>query len=290
MGGCGSALAGCGEGCGLLMPAYRSGAICACWAGQSISKLSQYSLPFQDNVWVGVSGNWYLTRGGMEYNLEVSVSLNFLSVRVPVLIRNEHGPLVRVIVDMGDTADVGLRAVTFSLEGSDDVGDIEALSVYGTDQKDELPDSRLGLTFPQEQRFGETLPPAVMITFRGERALSAGKNVFWLSCRVKDSAKLSHHVSAVCTQIETTQGVEKPKTTSPDVPHRIGISLRKHQDDGVDTYRIAALGTSPKGTLLCVYDMRRRMDRDLQEDIDIGLSRREIPQTGDVRSRVRCWR
>ena len=29
----------------------------------------------------------------------------------------------------------------------------------------------------------------------------------------------------------------------------------------------------PKGTLLCVYDMRRRMGRDLQEDIDIGLSR-----------------
>ena len=128
---------------------------------------------------------------------------------------------------MGDTADVGLRAVTFSLEGTDDVGDIEALSVYGTDQKDELPDSRSGLKFRQEQRFGETLPPAATITFRGERALSAGKNVFWLSCRVKDSANLSHHVSAVCTQIETTQGVVKPKTTSPDAPHRMVYSEKK---------------------------------------------------------------
>ena len=40
------------------------------------------------------------------------------------------------------------------------------------------------------------------------------------------------------------------------------------------TYRIPALATTPKGTLLCVYDMRRRMGRDLQEDIDIGLVRR----------------
>ncbi len=33
------------------------------------------------------------------------------------------------------------------------------------------------------------------------------------------------------------------------------------------------MATTPMGTLLCVYDMRRRMGRDLQEDIDIGLSR-----------------
>jgi sialidase-1 len=54
---------------------------------------------------------------------------------------------------------------------------------------------------------------------------------------------------------------------------RIGIALRKHMDDGVHTYRIPALTTTTKGTLLCVYDMRRRKSRDLQEDIDIGLRR-----------------
>ena len=63
--------------------------------------------------------------------------------------------------------------MTFSLEGTDDVGDIESLTVYGTDQKEELPASRSGLTFPPEQRFGKTMPPAATITFRGERALSA---------------------------------------------------------------------------------------------------------------------
>ena len=206
-------------------------------------------------------------------DVAVAVEATSSSPRVPLLIWNEHGPLASVTVDVGDATDVDLRAVTFSLEGTDDVGDIDALSLYGTDQKEELPASRSGLTFPKDQQFGETQPPVATLTFRSERALSAGQNVFWLSCRMKDSANLSHHVSAVCTQIETTQGVVKPKLTSPVVSHRIGMALRKHQDDGVHTYRIPALATSPKGTLLCVYDMRRRTGRDLQEDIDIGLSR-----------------
>ena len=51
------------------------------------------------------------------------------------------------------------------------------------------------------------------------------------------------------------------------------MALRKHMEEGVHTYRIPALATTPKGTLLCVYDMRRRKSRDLQEDIDVGLSR-----------------
>jgi sialidase-1 len=51
------------------------------------------------------------------------------------------------------------------------------------------------------------------------------------------------------------------------------MALRKHFDDGVHTYRIPALATTTEGTLLCVYDMRRRRSKDLQEDIDIGLVR-----------------
>ena len=47
-----------------------------------------------------------------------------------------------------------------------------------------------------------------------------------------------------------------------DFRHRIGIAVRKHNDDGVHTYRIPALTTSAKGTLLMAYDMRRRTGRD----------------------------
>ena len=190
----------------------------------------------------------------------------------PILMRNEHGPLVRVVVKVADSADVDVtvarevRAVEFQLAGTDELAALESLTLFWTGDKE---------TFSPENQFGDPVQPASKVTFHGQRTLYGknGKNVFWLSGRLKDNANLSHHVSAACTGIETDKGHVAAKNVSLGVRHRIGVALRKHQDDGVHTYRIPALGTSPKGTLVCVYDMRRRMGRDLQEDIDIGLSR-----------------
>ncbi|MBC7967498.1 MAG: exo-alpha-sialidase, partial [Fuerstia sp.] len=182
----------------------------------------------------------------------------------PILTRNEHGPLVRIVMEAGDSKDVEVKAVEFRLHGTDDLADLESLSLFWTADNE---------AFSPEHPFGDPVQPASTITFRGQRTLTAGKNVFWLSGRVKNGAKLAHHVSATCTRIDTSKGNVLPTNGSPGIRHRIGVALRRHQDDGVHTYRIPALGTSPKGTLLCVYDMRRRMGRDLQEDIDIGLSR-----------------
>src|SRR3546814_115182 len=52
-----------------------------------------------------------------------------------------------------------------------------------------------------------------------------------------------------------------------------GIALRRHGEDGVDTYRIPGLATSNKGTLIAVYDVRYNNAADLQANIDIGMSR-----------------
>lgn len=51
------------------------------------------------------------------------------------------------------------------------------------------------------------------------------------------------------------------------------IALRKHGDEGVDTYRIPGLVTTNKGSLIAVYDVRRNGAVDLQEDVDIGMNR-----------------
>jgi sialidase-1 len=95
---------------------------------------------------------------------------------------------------------------------------------------------------------------------------------FELGCRLKAGADLAHGVAAALLSVETSRGAVRPSGAAP-VRHRIGVALRRGGEDGVHTYRIPALATSPRGTLLCVYDMRRRARRDLQEDIDIGLSR-----------------
>lgn len=182
----------------------------------------------------------------------------------PVLIRNEHNSLLQVLVDVKRSDEVRLRSLTFSLEGTAKLSDLESLELFYTGDKRE---------FVTGTTYGTAVPPAAKLSFHGDQALQPGVNVFWLSCRLKSTAGLSHEVGAACTSIATTAGKLSPHDPSSGRRQRIGVALRRHNDDGVHTYRIPALATSPKGTLLCVYDMRRRKSRDLQEDIDIGVSR-----------------
>ena len=37
----------------------------------------------------------------------------------PILIRNEHGPIVKVVIDVPDEMNVEVNALEFSLEGTD---------------------------------------------------------------------------------------------------------------------------------------------------------------------------
>jgi len=179
----------------------------------------------------------------------------------PVLIRNEHNTLLQLTVNAREEPFVQVESITVSLEGA---RDLQSLQFYFTGDE---------TGFSSDKPFGERMGPEKTIVFKGHARLNAGANHFWLSCRVRDDGVLSHKVDASVTDIETSAGSIAPRDETPLVSKRIGIALRRHWDDGVHTYRIPALATTPQGTLLSVYDMRRRAGRDLQEDIDIGLLR-----------------
>jgi len=51
------------------------------------------------------------------------------------------------------------------------------------------------------------------------------------------------------------------------------IVVRRSGLDGVSTYRIPGLATTTDGTLIAVYDVRHDSHKDLQGNIDIGISR-----------------
>jgi sialidase-1 len=55
--------------------------------------------------------------------------------------------------------------------------------------------------------------------------------------------------------------------------HRPALVLRAAGQDNCNTYRIPGLVTTNRGTLIAVYDNRYNNSKDLQEDIDIGMSR-----------------
>ena len=182
----------------------------------------------------------------------------------PVLVRNDHNALFRLTITADDPF-VLLRALTVSLQGTDDPRDIDSLQLFFAGEKGE---------FSTTARFGDAIrPTGETVVLGGHARLQQGPNHFWLSCRLAAKADLNRWVDATCTALETSVGHVAPVDQSNGLRKRIGIALRKHYDDGVHTYRIPALATTTQGTLLCAYDMRRRKGRDLQEDIDIGLSR-----------------
>jgi len=68
---------------------------------------------------------------------------------------------------------------------------------------------------------------------------------------------------------------EKPVKVHPDEDYnyRTAVTLRSQGQDNCDTYRIPGLITAGNGVLVAVYDVRYNNSKDLQENIDIGMSR-----------------
>ena len=91
---------------------------------------------------------------------------------------------------------------------------------------------------------------------------------------MQPSASLQTKVTADITSVKA-DGKENPTKLVSDknIERRMGIGVRHAGDDGSAAFRIPGLVTTNKGTLLGVYDVRYNSSVDLQEHIDIGLSR-----------------
>jgi sialidase-1 len=59
----------------------------------------------------------------------------------------------------------------------------------------------------------------------------------------------------------------------PADPRITRTTVRRRGDDGVHTYRIPGLATTPKGTLIAVFDARNKSSADLPGDIDVAMMR-----------------
>ncbi len=128
--------------------------------------------------------------------------------------------------------------------------------------------------FNNKTQFGKTISniKQVETLLDNNIILQKGHNYFWISYELKEAIDLTSKVSA---SIEDVKINNKSIITKEDTPKalRLGVALKQHNDDGIDTYRIPGLATSNKGTLLAIYDERHDSKRDLQGNIDIGLSR-----------------
>lgn len=180
---------------------------------------------------------------------------------VPLLVGEERAPLCRLVV---------------RVEGEGEPPRLESL-VIGGDLPPAVHDLRL-----MRGEITPVSPAALMAAPRidagvlhvdGGAALEMGDNVFWIVGAIGDDVDLLDRVALSIREIGTSAGAVAVDDASPGVRQRVGVALRRNGQDGVHTTRIPVLAVTPKGTLLAAYDLRHRGTRDLQEDIDVGLSR-----------------
>lgn len=110
--------------------------------------------------------------------------------------------------------------------------------------------------------------------FPVQTILIKGPNYFWISLQLDPTISLDSQFRIAVKRVKIDgREIALFPLKEKGVTHRVGVALRQAGDDGVCAYRIPGLATTSKGTLLAVYDARHQTNIDLQEDIDVGLSR-----------------
>lgn len=119
----------------------------------------------------------------------------------------------------------------------------------------------------------EVASPKNQVTFKADQKLFPGVNYFWVSLRMKPNASVRSKISAEIVDVKLDGKFVALEQVNKQDAHYLGIGVRHSGDDGVESYRIPGLVTTNAGTLLGVYDVRHNNSADLQEYVEIGLSR-----------------
>lgn len=119
----------------------------------------------------------------------------------------------------------------------------------------------------------EVSPMSGHITLPAQFKLGRKDNHFYISLQISSST-LTDIATTVKVRVDGVylDGRNRLASSSSTI-HRLGISVRQAGDDGVFAYRIPGIVTANDGTLVAVYDIRHNSSQDLQNDIDIGISR-----------------
>lgn len=120
----------------------------------------------------------------------------------------------------------------------------------------------------------EIITPGNTITLTSKQPMVKGPNYYWVSIEMKPETSLLSRVSFTLPEaIINNKPTEITWSGKAEAPRRVGVGVRQAGDDGSAAFRIPGLVTTNNGTLLGVYDIRYNSSVDLQEMVDIGISR-----------------
>ena len=155
-----------------------------------------------------------------------------------------------------------IRRIRLSLNGTTQLSDLSAVSISSIKENGE-PIAQL------------TSPKNKAASVEVDHAIESGLHKFWLQCQLAEEADLLNKIQVTIESIQFEDGTFWRPALNENLPsaQRTAYCVHKKKQHNCHTFRIPAITRTPNGTLLAVYDMRYNSSRDLQEHIDIGLSR-----------------
>ena len=221
---------------------------------------------------------------------KASDTLFVRSPQYPILLERQDNILLQMRIDAKESK--VLDEVTLSFGKDLPISSIENVKLYygGTDALQDRNKKR----FAPQDYIANHLPGNVSaanpsysinkaeikhpsdhtLILKGKQTLVSGYNFFWVSVKLSPKATLDLTMNAEIVAAKADGQPLPVKCVSPKKQKRfVGVGVRHAGDDGAASYRIPGLVTTNKGTLLGVYDVRYNNSADLQEYVDIGLSR-----------------
>jgi sialidase-1 len=182
----------------------------------------------------------------------------------PVLVGKPSTELVNILVENSGTSTENLQtlSLTTSIVGFQPMANAQ---LYYCGQK---PGSL------RREMIATGVNSSGTIKFSTDFKLEMGLHYFIVGFTPKHNADISQTftISKISAEFKgKPKQICTPENSERKI--RFGNVMRAAGDDNCHTYRIPGLITTNKGTLIAVYDNRYNNSKDLQEDIDVGLSR-----------------
>mgnify|MGYP000407733122 CR=1 FL=1 len=209
--------------------------------------------------------------------------------RIPILIERQDNVLFYLRLDAKESQT--LNDVVLNLGEGVNLSEIQSIKLYygGTEALQDSGKKRFapvgyissntpGKTLAANPSYSikksEVTNPGNQVVLKGDQKLFPGINYFWISLQMKPGTSLTSKVTADIASI-TLDGKKAllDVVSENGIEHRMGVGVRHAGDDNSAAFRIPGLVTTNNGTLLGVYDVRYNSSVDLQEHVDVGLSR-----------------
>ncbi len=205
------------------------------------------------------------------------VSVEVVPLTLPALVGTESSRLVKLkVVTSGSLNPLAITGLKITPRGDSTSTDFKKLFVHPNRWEAKYAENPWTLSKStdnlnkddEEDPTYEYRAPQKVPAF----VLAEGENEVWLSCRLRENADIDQRLGAHLKGVGFSNGTNFDLNAPPTL-QRLGVAVRKKGDDGNNTYRIPGLATTNEGTLISVYDVRRRTSGDLPGDIEVGMSR-----------------